>query len=301
MYDEYGDYDDDDDYDEDDEDDDDDEEESYTSSESSATEYEEEEEEEVRVARTIAAFRKCDEFLQKHSISPDIFCRYKERLALQTWLLRRLTIKASKSAAASELSMTRRERTRERVEGSRVWTFMYCTETMIYFTDILFYVTALHHTRLINCNCNLHRDLLRSRLACDDGPPVVLHINFHCHASACITHKLLAFDCVHIILMLISFSSIMHKSSMIIQKFVCQSCAQVLHGRKIPKEEEKKTKKALESHYLDAARRRYIASKCARPRCVGELRREILAGQYALHGNADISSRESTLWFQMRI
>ena len=97
RYDEYEDYDDDDD--EDDEDDyDDDDDYSYSTSESSVTEYEEEEEE-VRVARTIAAFRKCDEFLQRHSISPERFCRYKERVALQTWLLKRLTIKASKSAA----------------------------------------------------------------------------------------------------------------------------------------------------------------------------------------------------------
>uniref|UniRef100_A0ABD2XLK8 Uncharacterized protein n=1 Tax=Trichogramma kaykai TaxID=54128 RepID=A0ABD2XLK8_9HYME len=214
MYDEYGDYDDDD-YDEDDdEDDDDDEEESYTSSESSVTEYEEEEEEEVRVARTIAAFRKCDEFLQRHSISPDIFCRYKERLALQTWLLRRLTIKASKSAA--------------------------------------------------------------------------------------VTHECLSIDRVHIFLILISFSSIGHQSSMVIQKIVSQSYAQALHARKIPK--KKKQKKLLNSKYViliallthadysDAARRRYMASTNARGRVAWESCDAKLSQR-----NADISSRESTL------
>lgn len=51
---------------------------------------------ETEVVRTLAAFRKCDEFLQRHKIRPEYFCRYKERLALQAWLLQRLSHKVSK-------------------------------------------------------------------------------------------------------------------------------------------------------------------------------------------------------------
>nr|XP_012154356.1 PREDICTED: unconventional myosin-IXb isoform X4 [Megachile rotundata] len=44
---------------------------------------------EVEAAKALAAFRKCDEFLKRHGIRPEFFCRHRERLALQTWLLQR--------------------------------------------------------------------------------------------------------------------------------------------------------------------------------------------------------------------
>lgn len=44
---------------------------------------------EVEAAKALAAFRKCDEFLKRHGIRPEFFCRHRERLALQTWLSQR--------------------------------------------------------------------------------------------------------------------------------------------------------------------------------------------------------------------
>lgn len=44
---------------------------------------------EVEAAKALAAFRKCDDFLKRHGIRPEFFCRHRERLALQTWLLQR--------------------------------------------------------------------------------------------------------------------------------------------------------------------------------------------------------------------
>ncbi|KZC06110.1 hypothetical protein WN55_07572 [Dufourea novaeangliae] len=54
---------------------------------------------EVEAAKALAAFRKCDEFLKRHGIRPEFFCRHRERLALQTWLLQR-------SKLSSELDET---------------------------------------------------------------------------------------------------------------------------------------------------------------------------------------------------
>lgn len=48
---------------------------------------------EVEAAKALAAFRKCDEFLKRHGIRPEFFCRHREKLALQTWLLQRSTSK----------------------------------------------------------------------------------------------------------------------------------------------------------------------------------------------------------------
>lgn len=56
----------------------------------------EEDMDEVAVEKALTAFRKCDEFLQRHKIKPELFCRYKERLELQAWLFRRIAAKASK-------------------------------------------------------------------------------------------------------------------------------------------------------------------------------------------------------------
>ncbi|KAG7205425.1 hypothetical protein KM043_007418 [Ampulex compressa] len=44
---------------------------------------------ELDAARALAALRKCDEFLKRHGIRPEFFCRHRERLALQAWLLQR--------------------------------------------------------------------------------------------------------------------------------------------------------------------------------------------------------------------
>ncbi|KAJ8688234.1 hypothetical protein QAD02_024029 [Eretmocerus hayati] len=51
---------------------------------------------EAEVAKVLAAFRKCDEFLQRHHIRPEYYCRYEDRLALHAWLLRRVSDKASR-------------------------------------------------------------------------------------------------------------------------------------------------------------------------------------------------------------
>ncbi|XP_011499278.1 PREDICTED: uncharacterized protein LOC105363308 [Ceratosolen solmsi marchali] len=56
----------------------------------------------AEVAKALAAFRKCDEFLQRHRIRPEFFCRYRERLALQAWLLQRVTAKASRNVFDSK-------------------------------------------------------------------------------------------------------------------------------------------------------------------------------------------------------
>ncbi|OXU24244.1 hypothetical protein TSAR_014425 [Trichomalopsis sarcophagae] len=78
---------------ENDDDDDDNDEDSYSSDD----EEDEDSMHELAVAKALAAFRKCDEFLQRHRIRPEFFCRYRERLALQAWLLQRATAKASRN------------------------------------------------------------------------------------------------------------------------------------------------------------------------------------------------------------
>ncbi|XP_051174657.1 unconventional myosin-IXb isoform X1 [Leptopilina boulardi] len=56
---------------------------------------------EVEAAKALAAFRKCDEFLKRHGIKPEFFCRHREKLALQTWLLQRSTSKFNSDASSS--------------------------------------------------------------------------------------------------------------------------------------------------------------------------------------------------------
>lgn len=40
-------------------------------------------------ARALADLKRCDDFLKRHGIRPEFFCRHRERLALQAWLLQR--------------------------------------------------------------------------------------------------------------------------------------------------------------------------------------------------------------------
>lgn len=44
---------------------------------------------EIEAAKALAALRRCDEFLKRHGIRPEFFCRHRERLALQAWLLKK--------------------------------------------------------------------------------------------------------------------------------------------------------------------------------------------------------------------
>lgn len=47
---------------------------------------------EIQAAKALAALRRCDEFLKKHGIRPEFFCRHRERLALQAWLLKKFNL-----------------------------------------------------------------------------------------------------------------------------------------------------------------------------------------------------------------
>ena len=88
-------------YEDDEEDEDDDEDEddehSTTTSGSRTSTDDDDDVDEAEVAKALAAFRKCDEFLHRYRIRPEFFCRYRERLALQAWLLQRVTAKASRN------------------------------------------------------------------------------------------------------------------------------------------------------------------------------------------------------------
>ena len=48
---------------------------------------------EVEAAKALATFRKCDDFLKRYGIRPEFFCKHREKLALQTWLLQRSSSK----------------------------------------------------------------------------------------------------------------------------------------------------------------------------------------------------------------
>ena len=89
-------------YNEQEEDEDDDYDSSYDSRSSSGSSSDDDEinMNEAQVAKALAAFRKCDEFLQRHNIRPDVFKRYRERLALQAWLLQRVAAKAARKIAS---------------------------------------------------------------------------------------------------------------------------------------------------------------------------------------------------------
>ncbi|XP_046742392.1 uncharacterized protein LOC124409043 [Diprion similis] len=45
----------------------------------------------VDAAKALADLKRCDDFLKRHNIRPEFFCRHRERLALQSWLLQRST------------------------------------------------------------------------------------------------------------------------------------------------------------------------------------------------------------------
>lgn len=51
---------------------------------------------EIEAAKALAALRRCDEFLKRHGIRPEFFCRHRERLALQAWLLERSKLYSGK-------------------------------------------------------------------------------------------------------------------------------------------------------------------------------------------------------------
>ncbi|KAK9305960.1 hypothetical protein QLX08_003197 [Tetragonisca angustula] len=65
---------------------------------------------EVEAAKALAAFRKCDEFLKRHGIRPEFFCRHRERLALQTWLLQRSKLSSDASSSNEAVHLQQRLR-----------------------------------------------------------------------------------------------------------------------------------------------------------------------------------------------
>lgn len=60
---------------------------------------------EIEAAKALAALRRCDEFLNKHGIRPEFFCRHRERLALQAWLLKRSKLYSGKSKEIPQVEM----------------------------------------------------------------------------------------------------------------------------------------------------------------------------------------------------
>lgn len=44
---------------------------------------------EVEAAKALAVLQKCDDFLRVYNIRPEFFCRHRERVELQKWLLQR--------------------------------------------------------------------------------------------------------------------------------------------------------------------------------------------------------------------
>lgn len=48
----------------------------------------------VQVEKTLAAFRKYDEFLKRYGIRPEFFCKHREKLALETWLIQKSSRRA---------------------------------------------------------------------------------------------------------------------------------------------------------------------------------------------------------------
>ncbi|XP_076282010.1 unconventional myosin-IXb-like dachs isoform X2 [Lasioglossum baleicum] len=65
---------------------------------------------EVEAAKALAAFRKCDEFLKRHGIRPEFFCRHRERIALQTWLLQRSKLSSDASSSNEAVHLQQRLR-----------------------------------------------------------------------------------------------------------------------------------------------------------------------------------------------
>lgn len=56
---------------------------------------------EIEAAKALTALRRCDEFLKRHGIRPEFFCRHRERLALQAWLLERSKLYSGKCLRSS--------------------------------------------------------------------------------------------------------------------------------------------------------------------------------------------------------
>ncbi|XP_015587851.1 unconventional myosin-IXb isoform X2 [Cephus cinctus] len=67
---------------------------------------------EAEAARALTTFRKCDDFLKRHGIRPEFFCRHRERLALQTWLLQRLSSRDTGHASSSNEAVHLQQRLR---------------------------------------------------------------------------------------------------------------------------------------------------------------------------------------------
>ncbi|XP_033331709.1 unconventional myosin-IXb-like dachs isoform X1 [Megalopta genalis] len=65
---------------------------------------------EVEAAKALAAFKKCDEFLKRHGIRPEFFCRHRERIALQTWLLQRSKLSSDASSSNEAVHLQQRLR-----------------------------------------------------------------------------------------------------------------------------------------------------------------------------------------------
>lgn len=40
-----------------------------------------------KIEKTLAVLHKCDEFLKRYRIKPEFFCKHREKLALQTWII----------------------------------------------------------------------------------------------------------------------------------------------------------------------------------------------------------------------
>lgn len=60
---------------------------------------------EIEAAKALAALRRCDEFLKRHGIRPEFFCRHRERLALQAWLLKRSKLYSGECSVKKILSI----------------------------------------------------------------------------------------------------------------------------------------------------------------------------------------------------
>ncbi|KAG5334152.1 MYO7A protein, partial [Acromyrmex heyeri] len=65
---------------------------------------------EIEAAKALAALRRCDEFLKRHGIRPEFFCRHRERLALQAWLLERSKLYSDASSSNEAVHLQQRLR-----------------------------------------------------------------------------------------------------------------------------------------------------------------------------------------------
>ncbi|KAF7388669.1 unconventional myosin-Va isoform X1 [Vespula maculifrons] len=60
---------------------------------------------EFEAAKALAVLQKCDDFLKRHGIRPEFFCRHRERLALQSWLLQKSKLSSGDLLFCSETSL----------------------------------------------------------------------------------------------------------------------------------------------------------------------------------------------------